>query len=126
PEPVFHHGSGMVVRNVDADPALELIITEGRNVFAYDGSTQLLDWSISGSTDGNKLVVFDRDAACRLALYGDRGYREYPCGAGAAGTMVTPSTLLTRVLPATLGGNTLLAISREHLVVLDTASGMTT
>ena len=112
-------GEGMAVRNVDDDPALEILVGNGRDVYAYDGATHLLDWSIGSLVTDRRFVVFDRDDVCRIAMYGEYGYQEFPCGAGEPGPFVQATPRLGAVLPVPLGDAAMLAISEGHVVRFD-------
>ena len=76
-------GSGemtLTVVNVDGDDAIEILVTTGNALYAFDSQTRLLDWSLSPELNIGRLVTWGSAAACRLGLYEvDGTFRTYRC-----------------------------------------------
>lgn len=77
------NGSGeltLTLANVDADPAIELLVTTRTALYAFDSQTRLLDWSLESGDEIGRLVQWGAGADCHIGLYGPTGtFQAYRC-----------------------------------------------
>lgn len=59
----------LAVANVDSDSAPEMLIAAGSGVYAFDGATRLLDWSLNSTGGVRGLQVRGSGADCRIGTW---------------------------------------------------------
>jgi len=63
----FGSSTALATANIDADPALEMIVAVGSATYAFDGATRLLEWSMVTATPIDGLQVLGSGPDCQIA-----------------------------------------------------------